>query len=62
MALFTKYFTSFTSYHLQKFDLEQFSNDALQEIAWNCDWFIALAAPVVIGRINCFCFGFSTVI
>ena len=29
-------------------------------IARNCDWFIALPAPVVIGRSNCF--GFSTVI
>ena len=34
----------------------------LQLIAWNCDWFIALSAPVVIGRSNCFGFGFSTVI
>ena len=32
----------------------------LQVIPWNCDWFIALSAPVVIGRINCFGFGFST--
>ena len=32
----------------------------LQVIARNCDWFIALSAPVVIGRSNCF--GFSTVI
>ena len=32
----------------------------LQIIARNCDWFIALSAPVVIGRSNCF--GFSTVI
>ena len=31
-------------------------------IARNCDWFIALPAPVVIGRSNCFGFGFSTVI
>ena len=30
-------------------------------IATNCDWFIALTAPVVIGRSNCFGFGFSTV-
>ena len=30
-------------------------------IARNCDWFIALTAPVVIGRSNCFGFGFSTV-
>ena len=34
----------------------------LQVIAGNCDWFIALPAPVVIGRSNCFGFGFSTVI
>ena len=34
----------------------------LQAIARNCDWFIALPAPVVIGWINCFGFGFSTVI
>ena len=34
----------------------------LQVIARNCDWFIALFAPVVIGRSNCFGFGFSTVI
>ena len=33
-----------------------------QIIARNCDWFIALFAPVVIGRSNCFGFGFSTVI
>ena len=33
----------------------------LQIIARNCDWFIALFAPVVIGRSNCFGFGFSTV-
>ena len=33
----------------------------LQVIARNCDWFIALFAPVVIGR-SCFGFGFSTVI
>ena len=33
-----------------------------QIIARNCDWFIALYAPVVIGRTNCFGFGFSTVI
>ena len=26
----------------------------LQVIARNCDWFIALSAPVVIGRSNCF--------
>ena len=34
----------------------------LQVIARNGDWFIALPAPVVIGRGNCFGFGFSTVI
>ena len=34
----------------------------LQLIARNCDWLIALFAPVVIGRSNCFGFDFSTVI
>ena len=34
----------------------------LQIIATNCDWFITLPAPIVIGRSNCFGFGFSTVI
>ena len=34
----------------------------LQVIAGNCDWLVALFAPFVIGRSNCFCFGFSTVI
>ena len=34
----------------------------LQLIARNCDWFIALFAPVVIGRSNNFGFGFSTVV
>ena len=34
----------------------------LQVIARNCDCFIALFAPVVIGRSGCFGFGFSTVI
>ena len=33
----------------------------LQIIARNCDYFIVLFVPVVIGR-NCFSFGFSTVI
>ena len=33
-----------------------------QIIARNCDWFIALFAPVVIGRSNYFGFGFSTFI
>ena len=34
----------------------------LQVIARNCDWFIALPAPVVIGQSDYFGFGFSTVI
>ena len=34
----------------------------LQVIARNCDWFIVLFVPVVIGRSNCFAFSFSTVI
>ena len=34
----------------------------LQVISRNCDWFVALSAPVLIGRSNCFGFGFSTVI
>ena len=34
----------------------------LQVIGRNCDWFIALFAPVVIGWSYCFGFGFSTVI
>ena len=38
------------------------ASSELQVIATNCDWFIALPAPVVIGRSNCFGFGFSTVI
>ena len=38
------------------------ASSELQVIARNCDWFIALSAPVVIGRSNCFGFGFSTVI
>ena len=33
----------------------------LQVIVRNCDWFIALFVPVVIGRSSCFGFGFSTV-
>ena len=33
-----------------------------QIISRNCDWFIALPAPVVIGRSNCLGFGYSTVI
>ena len=42
-------------------DLSRASSE-LHIIARNCDWFIALPAPVVIGRSNCFGFGFSTVI
>ena len=38
------------------------ASSELQVIARNCDWFIALPAPVVIGRSNSFGFGFSTVI
>ena len=38
------------------------ASSELQVIARNCDWFMALSAPVVIGRSNCFGFGFSTVI
>ena len=34
----------------------------LQVISRDCDWFIALCAPVVIGRSDCLGFGFSTVI
>ena len=34
----------------------------LQVIARKRDWFIVLFAPVVIGRSNCFGFGFSAVI
>ena len=34
----------------------------LHVIARNFDWFIALSAPLVIGRSNYFGFGFSTVI
>ena len=36
------------------------ASSKLQVIARNCDWFIALFVPIVIGRSNCF--GFSTVI
>ena len=38
------------------------ASSELQVIARNCDWFMALFAPVMIGRSNCFGFGFSTVI
>ena len=38
------------------------ASSELQVIARNCDWFIALPVPVVIGRSNCVGFGFSTVI
>ena len=38
------------------------ASSKLQLIARNCDWFIAPFVPVVIGRSNCFGFGFSTVI
>ena len=38
------------------------ASSELQVIARNCDWFMALFVPVVIGRSNCFGFGFSTVI
>ena len=37
------------------------ASSELQLIARNRDWFIALFVPVVIGRSNCFGFGFSTV-
>lgn len=33
-----------------------------QEIEKNSDWFLVLFAPMVIGRINWFTIGFSTVI
>ena len=38
------------------------ASSKLQVIARNCDWFMALFVPVVIGRSNGFGFGFSTVI
>ena len=38
------------------------ASSELQVIARNCDRVIALFVPVVIGRSNCFGFGFSTVI
>ena len=37
------------------------ASSGLQVIAMNCDWFTALFVRVVIGRSNCFGFGFSTV-
>ena len=36
------------------------ASSELQVIARNCDWFIALPVPVVIGRSNFFGFSFST--
>ena len=38
------------------------ASSELQVIARNCDWFMELFVPVVIGQSNCFGFGFSTVI
>ena len=38
-----------------------FASSQLQVISRNCDWLMALSAPVVIGRSNCFGFGFSTI-
>ena len=38
------------------------ASSELQVIARNCDWFMELFVSVVIGRSNCFGFGFSTVI
>ena len=38
------------------------ASSELQVIARNSDWFIALSAPVVIGRSDCFSSGFSTII
>ena len=37
------------------------ASSELLVIASNCDWFMALFVPVVIGPSNCFGFGFSTV-
>ena len=37
------------------------ASSELQVIAMNCDWFTALFVRVVIGRSNCFGFGFLTV-
>ena len=39
----------------RKRDFSRASSE-LPVIARNCDWFIALPAPVVIGRSNCFWF------
>ena len=38
------------------------ASSELQVIARDCDWFMELFVPVVIGRSNCYGFGFSTVI
>ena len=38
------------------------ASSELQVIARNCDWLMELFVPVMIGRSNCFGFGFSTVI
>ena len=38
-----------------------FASSQLQVISRNCDWLMALSALVVIGRSNCFGFGFSTI-
>ena len=46
---------------LRTHDFSRASSE-LHVIAGNCDCLIALSAPVVIGRSNCFGFGFSTVI
>ena len=50
-----------TSIALCSRDLSCASSE-LQVIARNSDWLMALFVPVVIGRCNCFGFGFSTVI
>ena len=43
------------------YDFSRASSE-LQVTARNCDWLMELFVPVVIGRSNCFGFGFSTVI
>ena len=43
------------------YDFSRASSE-LQVTARNCDWVMELFVPVVIGRSNCFGFGFSTVI